>query len=121
MKRKHLVVIKYNGGAFLMAGKKGMTHYLPALKEQAIRMVIEQGMTHSAVATTLGIRDPGRVKKWMHDYRRDGLLGLHKPKGRPRKLLGEASELERLRMENDLLKKFHTELRTAELAKRNIG
>ena len=104
-----------------MAGKKGMTHYSPAIKEQAVRMVIEQGMTHRAVATALGIRDPGRVEKWMHAYRHDGLLGLHKRQGRPRKRLGEASELERLQMENDLLKKFHTELRTAELAKRNIG
>jgi transposase-like protein len=46
---------------------------------------------------------------------------LKKLKGRPRKSESEQSELERLRMENDLLKKFHTELRKAGLAKRNIG
>ena len=84
-------------------------------------MVLEQGMTHRAVTTALGIRDPGPVEKWLHDYRHDGLLGLHKRKGRPRKPLKEASKLERLQMENDLLKKFHTELRKAEFAKCKIG
>jgi len=33
----------------------------------------------------------------------------------------EQEELKRLRMENDLLKNFHAELRELELAKRDIG
>ncbi len=42
--------------------------------------------------------------------------------GRPQKQAeSEQAELKRLRMENALLKKFHTELRTQVLAKRNIG
>lgn len=53
--------------------------------------------------------------------RQEGELGLSKPKGRPRKRQDEQSELEFLRMENALLKKFHAELRKQELAKRNIG
>jgi transposase-like protein len=104
-----------------MAGKRGMAHYNSAVKGQAIRMVIEHGMTHRAVAAALGIRDLDRVKKWMRAYRREGLTAFHKSKGRRRKDQGETGELERLRMENALLKKFHTELRKAELAKRNIG
>lgn len=54
-------------------------------------------------------------------YRREGISGLKKTKGRPRKSETEQAELERLRMENTLLKKFHTELRKEVLAKRNIG
>jgi len=42
-------------------------------------------------------------------------LGGRGKKSRPQ------TELERLRMENDLLKKFHAELRKMELEKRNIG
>jgi transposase len=84
-------------------------------------MVMEQGLTHRAVAIALGIRDPECVKKWMRTYRRGGLTGLYRPQGRPRQAPDEASELARLRMENALLKKFHTELRKAALAKRNIG
>jgi hypothetical protein len=48
-------------------------------------------------------------------------LSFHKPKGRPRKVEDEQSELKRLRMENALLKKFHSELRELRLAQRNIG
>ena len=104
-----------------MAGKKGMVHYSNAVKEQAIRMVVEQRMTRRAVAQALGIPNHHRIKIWMRTYRREGLDALLKPRGRSRKDQGEAGELERLRMENTLLKKFHTELRAVELAKRNIG
>jgi len=114
-------VIKYNGGAFAMSGKKGQSHYPYELQARAIRLVLEQGMTYPAVTAALGIRDPGRVKVWMRAYRREGLAAFHKPKGRPRADQREERELERLRMENALLKKFHTELRRLELAKRNIG
>jgi len=50
---------------------------------------------------------------------------LQKRLGRPWKEAGKEESLEeevkRLRMENDLLKKFHAELRKGMLAKRNIG
>ena len=54
-------------------------------------------------------------------YRREGASAFGKVKGRPRKSENEQAELERLRMENALLKKFHTELRKEALVKRNIG
>jgi len=54
-------------------------------------------------------------------YRKEGELSFLKPKGRPRKSENEQSELKRLRMENALLKKFHSELRELQLAQRNIG
>jgi len=47
---------------------------------------------------------------------------LQKKRGRPLKQVESIEEeLARLRMENELLKKFHAELRKDEFAKRNIG
>jgi hypothetical protein len=55
-------------------------------------------------------------------YRREGAVAFCKPIGRPRKNpQSEPAELERLRMENALLKKFQTELRKVLLVQRNIG
>lgn len=45
----------------------------------------------------------------------------NEPIGRPRKEDAEIRELERLRMENALLKKFHCEMRELQLAQRNNG
>ncbi len=104
-----------------MAGKRGMKHYPRELKDRAVQMYLEQGMTYSAITETLSIRDPGGVRVWLRSFRREGVAAFTKPIGRPRKAPGGESELERLRMENALLEKFHTELRKVELAKRNIG
>ena len=104
-----------------MAGKKGMTHYAFELKMRAVQMFLEEGLPYAAITESLNIRDPGRVKLWVHAYRREGATAFTKPIGRPRKKQTRESELERLRMENALLKKFHSELRKLELAKRNIG
>jgi transposase len=105
-----------------MAGKKGMRKYPAELKLEAMRLFYEEGKTRSEITWLLGVQDPHRVKAWLKQYRREGTEGFHKPQGRPRKRReSEAEELKRLRMENALLKKFHTELRTERLAKRNIG
>ena len=59
---------------------------------------------------------------WTRQYRREGVAAFNKPIGRPPKREeSEQAELERLRMENTLLKKYHAELRKEMLAKRNIG
>ena len=101
-----------------MAGKKGSTHYAVEIKEQAVRKFLEGRQTKQAIAEELGIRDAERIEKWVHDYRREGPLGLRKVKGRPRKQTeGVEVELARLRMENDLLKKLHAELRKAGIEK----
>ncbi len=52
-----------------MAGKKGMAHYSREVKERAVQMALEQGMTYRAIAEALGIRDLGRVEVWVHAYR----------------------------------------------------
>ena len=105
-----------------MSGKKGMRHYPQEVKLEAVRLFFEEGMTRAEVTKTLGLRSVGRVEVWTRQYRREGVAAFTKPIGRPRKVAeSEQTELERLRMENTLLKKYHSELRKEMLAKRNIG
>ena len=104
-----------------MSGRKGMKHYRVETKEEAVRLVLEERLSYQAVAVKLGIRKSARIEAWVRMYRREGELSFHKPIGRPPKSQTEQRELERLRMENVLLKKFHTELRSMRLAARNIG
>ena len=104
-----------------MARKKGSSDYSLALKLEALKL-IEDGLTQAEVTKRLGIRDPKRVQNWLWVYRREGILGLKKPRrGRPPKQENREAYIRCLEMENALLKKFHTELRKEELAKRNIG
>jgi transposase len=98
-----------------------MRKYPVELKLEAMRLYYEEGKTRAEVTAVLGIGHANAVKEWGQVYRREGISGLKKTKGRPRKSETEQAELERLRMENALLKKFHTELRKEALAKRNIG
>lgn len=86
-----------------------------------MRLYYEEGKTRAEVTALLGIGNPYAVKAWGQLYRREGVSGLKKTKGRPRRRETEQAELKRLRMENALLKKFHTELRKEALAKCNIG
>ena len=107
-----------------MAGKKGSTHYPLAIKLEAVRLFLEEGRTRAEITKMLGLRSKKRVEAWVSQYRHEA-DAFHKPIGRPRKTAKRAEnaqdELKRLRMENDLLKKFQAELRNEELAKRNIG
>ena len=104
-----------------MSGRKGMQHYPVETKREAVRLVEEEHQTYAAVATKLGIRKAERIEVWVRMYRKEGEASFHKPIGRPPKAQAGQRELERLRMENALLKKFHTELRELRLAQRNIG
>ena len=104
-----------------MSGRKGMLHYRMETKQEAVRLVLEEHMTYAVVASRLEIRKAERIEAWVGMYRREGELSFHKPIGRPLKTESEEREVERLRMENALLKKFHTELRKVQLAQRDIG
>jgi transposase-like protein len=109
------------GGAFIMSGKKGMKHYPKAVK-LAVWLFYEEGKIRAEITEALGLRREERVKIWARQYRREGADAFSKPKGRPRKEPeSEKAELERLRMENALLKKYHTDLRAKRLVKHNIG
>lgn len=109
-----------------MAGKKGMKHYPLAVKLEAVRLYQEEGKSYKEITELLGIRDGDRVQKWLRAYRRNGKVILERASasykgGRPPKRENTEAYIARLEMENDLLKKFHAELRKLELAKRNIG
>ena len=109
-----------------MAGKKGMKHYPLAMKLEAVRMLEEEGKSYKEITESLQIADPERVRKWVKEHRRKGEAAFGrgpqlKKKGRPPKLKDKDAYIAQLEMENDLLKKFHVELRKLELAKRNIG
>lgn len=104
-----------------MSGRKGMLHYSQEMKQEAIRLVLEEHLTYAEVAKRLGIRKAARIKAWVKEYRESGEASLRKQSGRPLKTESVQRELERLRMEVALLKKFHSELREVQLAQRNIG
>lgn len=96
--------------------------YSSELKLEAVRLFLEEGRTQAEIAQELGVRGVRRIKQWVHDYRKEGTAAFGRPKGRQRKDPESLeSEVERLRMENALLKKFHAELRREPRAKRNIG
>jgi transposase-like protein len=103
-----------------MSGTKGMNHYSLETKLLAIQLHERDGFTYAEVAEKLEIRIPERIKAWYRAYRREGELAFHKHIGRPYKQPPQET-LEKLRRENALLKKFHSELRKAMPARRNIG
>lgn len=105
-----------------MSGTKGMLHYTVETKQKAVAMFLEEQRSYAWIAKELGIRKPDRIEVWVRMYRQEGAIALCKPIGRPRKNpQSEQAELERLRMENALLKKFQAELRKVLLVQRNIG
>ena len=105
-----------------MSGTKGMFHYSIDVKREAVRLFLEDGYTYREIANQLEIRQADRIKVWVRQYRREGLAAFTRPIGRPGKQPeSEQGEMERLRMENALLKKLQSELREDMLAKRDIG
>jgi transposase len=105
-----------------MAGKKGMKHYPVEMKLEAVRLFYEEGRSRAEITVALGIQDPDRVKKWLKQYRREGLEAFGKvTRGRPPKKENTQAHIGCLEMENALLKKLRTELRKLALAERNIG
>jgi transposase-like protein len=105
-----------------MSGTKGMLHYSNEIKQEAVGLFLEEGYTYREIAKQLEIRLADRIEVWVRQYRREGATAFSRPIGRPRKQAeSEQGELERLRMENALLKKLQSELRKDMLAKRDIG
>lgn len=109
-----------------MPGKKGMKHYSREVKLEAVRLYIVEGKSQAEIIEELGINNVRRVKQWLHAYRQEGEDGFlakpgKGPVGRSPKRENTEAYIARLEMENDLLKKFHAELRKLELARRNIG
>ena len=95
-----------------MPRKKGSKDYPIEVKLEAIRLWQEEGIPQKEITERLGIRDPGRVKTWLHIYRKEGEAGLKKPRrGRPKKDHNSLEErIRQLEMENMLLKALAIEL-----------
>lgn len=95
-----------------MSGKKGMKHYPTSVKEQAVRMHLEEGITTREIMERLGIISERRVTLWCEKYRKNGCLGLQSQlKGRPRKYARTPEqqmeyEMKQLKMEVELLRNF---------------
>lgn len=92
-----------------MSGRKGMKHYPVSIKEQAVRMHLDDGITNLEIMKILGIISERRVRKWTEIYFKYGVFKLPstKPKGRPRKHERSLQEeIKQLRMENELLRNF---------------
>jgi len=100
--------------------KRKSTSHSPETKLRAVQMFLEEKQSQKVIAEYFGVALQ-RVKDWVWIYRCKGELGLMGRRGRPPRSPDSQAEIARLRMENDLLKKFHTELRKLTLAKRNIG
>jgi transposase len=105
-----------------MARKKGSKDYSVEIKREAIRLFFEEGLTKAEITKQLKIRDPERVGNWLWQFRKQGEGMFSKVRtGRPPKQEDQAAYIARLEMENELLKKFHTELRKVLREQRNIG
>jgi len=103
-----------------------MKHYSREVKLEAVRLYNEEGKAQAQIIEELGICNTRQVKRWLHQYRQEGERAFEKQRrkglvGRRPKQEKREAYIARLEMENDLLKKFHAELRKQEFAKRNIG
>lgn len=107
-----------------MSRRKGSKDYPEWMKREAIRLYQEEGWSVSEIVERYAIRDRGRINTWVRQYRREGeamFSAKRSRSGRKPKRENTAAYIARLEMENDLLKKFHAELRRDSLVKRNIG
>lgn len=80
-----------------MSGRKGMVHYALEVKREAVRLVEEEHLSYEEVAKHLAIRRAEQIERWVGMYRKESAISFHKPKGRPRNVENEQSELKRLR------------------------
>lgn len=68
-----------------MTGTKGMLHYSPKLKLEAVKLFLEERCSYREIAEQLGIRKKERIEMWVMEFRRIGTEAFTKPIGRPRK------------------------------------
>ena len=75
------------------------------LKKQAVKEYLD-GVPKSEVMDKHDIRNESQIENWVRKFKKDGIEGLKaKQKGRPIKSKTQ-TELEQLRMENEILKKI---------------
>ena len=92
--------------------------YTPELKIEVIETMHKEKLSYKETAERFAISGHDRIQKWERIYLEEGAEGLYierrgrKSTGRPRKIKKEVeedliAELQRLRAENDYLKKLN--------------
>jgi len=107
-----------------MARRKGSKDYPEWIKREAIKLYQEEGWSAGEIIDRYSIKDRNRINAWVRQYRTEGeamFADKRSRSGRKPKKENTTAYIARLEMENNLLKKFHTELRQGSLVKRNIG
>lgn len=107
-----------------MTRRKGSKDYPERMKREALRLYLEEGVPAREILERFSIIDPNRISAWARQYKKEGeamFAGKRHRSGRKPKRENTEAYIDRLEMELDLLKKFHTELRQGSLAKRDIG
>ena len=106
-----------------MSGRKGMKHYSESVKRETIKLYLEEGWSAEELQEKFDIYDRNRINRWVAKYREEGEGMFVKPERRGRKPSRKNKDayIKWLEMENDLLKKFHTELHKEKLVKCYIG
>ena len=82
-------------------------HYTKEFKEQAVKLVVEEGMTRNQVGHDLGVHHSA-VGRWVLEWQRGGAKsfpGKGKLKPENEEIHRLEKENRRLRMERDILKK----------------
>lgn len=78
--------------------------YSQETKLKAIQLKL-QGKTKRQIMEELGIEDEGRIKVWMRKYKQLGEYGLMDNRGRREEYIDEERHTEKLKRENEMLKK----------------
>lgn len=74
------------------------------------------GKSNKVIMETLGIKNVSQVKTWWRWYRNDELHRFHQPVGKQYtygKGMGQLSEVEQLRLQVELLKKYRSLVRSS--------
>jgi transposase len=94
--------------------KKVRQTFSKEIKLKAIKLYTEEGMGYKSIAKELGIKCHKIVQRWVKHYQNEGVSGLDEKRGKssvrkkgPRKHpITLEEENERLRAENEYLKKW---------------
>ena len=113
--------------AYQLLGKKGLVpdespaKYTGEMKLAVLQFIETTGATLGEAAKTFHLPNPQLISKWQRKYKREGKAAFFKPLGRPKKIMPKQkrkqsvtptthqevlAENERLRIENDYLKKL---------------
>jgi transposase len=79
--------------------------YSHETKVEAIRLHVVEGWTYRKIMEKFGITDRHRLKAWMRKYRERGEFGLVDQRGRREEYVDQDRQVERLKRENEMLKK----------------